>query len=223
MKENKENGKANNKKKSWWKSEKRFYLLTAVGCAVALVAIIVMAVAVSGDQTVDEGKRPNSSISSSDGGTNNGGNSAEEEKPVDGGKEEMLMPVANVSLSNDYGFWYNKTLDTYYEHTGMDFIAAAGTEVLAVKGGTIESIYKEDLLSGMEIVIDHGNGLKSVYRFVTEAEGLKTGDRVERGQVIGVIAEANGDEYKEGAHLHFEIMQNGKTVDPATHLTLEEK
>ena len=79
------------------------------------------------------------------------------------------------------------------------------------------------MATGTEIVVDHGNGLKSVYRFVNEAEGLKTGDEVERGQVIGVVAEANGDEYKEGAHLHFEILQNGTKIDPAIHLTLEEK
>ena len=105
----------------------------------------------------------------------------------------------------------------------MDFMADAGTEVLAVQDGVIESIYKEDLLTGTEIVVNHGNGLKTVYRFVNEVEGLKTGDAVERGQVIAVVAEANGDEYKEGAHLHFEILKNGKAVDPATHLTLEEK
>ena len=102
-------------------------------------------------------------------------------------------------------------------------MAEAGVEVLAAQTGTVESIYKEDLLSGTEIVINHGNGLKTVYRFIEEAEGLKVGDQVERGEVIGVVAEANGDEYKEGAHLHFEVLQNGANVDPAIHLTLEEK
>ena len=87
----------------------------------------------------------------------------------------------------------------------------------------IESIYKEDVLLGTEIVVDHGNGLKTVYRFVTEAEGLKVGDEVEKGEVIATIAEANGNEYKDGAHLHFEVLQDGKHVDPALHLPLEEK
>ena len=134
-----------------------------------------------------------------------------------------MWPLAAVSVSNDYGFYHNQTLNFYYEHQGVDFVAEAGASVFAVEAGVVESIYKEDLLSGTEIVIDHGNNLKSVYRFVTETEGLKVGDSVEKGQLIATVAEANGDEYKDGAHLHFEILQNGKHVDPAVHLTLEEK
>ena len=79
------------------------------------------------------------------------------------------------------------------------------------------------MLSGTEITVDHGNGLKSVYRFVTETDGLKVGAEVKKGDVIATVAEATGNEYKDGAHLHFEILENGKSVDPALHLTLNEK
>ena len=137
--------------------------------------------------------------------------------------EGMVAPVVTVSVLNDYGFYHNKTLNTYYEHAGIDFTATAGAEVMAVEKGTIESIYKDDVLLGTEIVVDHGDGLKTVYRFVTEAEGLKVGDKVEKGEVIATVAEATGNEYKDGAHLHFEIMQDGKTIDPALRLPLEEK
>ena len=133
------------------------------------------------------------------------------------------MPVAEATLMNDHGFYYNQTLNIYYEHAGVDFAAEEGAQVFAVDDGVVESIYKDDLLLGTEIVLDHGDGLKTVYRFVTEAEGLKVGDVVEKGQVIACVAEANGNEYKDGAHLHFEVLQDGKNVDPALHLTLEEK
>lgn len=215
----------NDKKKSWLKGEKKFYLFTAIGCAAVLLAVIIVAVAVSGNK-VDEGAKNSTSssvvIPDSSNDVNTGGGN-EDEKPVDGATEGMVMPLASVSVSNDYGFWYNQTLNCYYEHQGLDFMAEVGTEVLAAEAGVIESIYKEDLLSGTEVVIDHGNGLKSLYRFVVETDGLKVGDRVEKGQVIATVAEANGDEYKEGAHLHFEILQNGTNVDPTTHLTFEEK
>lgn len=56
------------------------------------------------------------------------------------------------------------------------------------------------MLVGTQITIDHGNGVKSVYQYVEAKEGLKAGDEVKQGDVIGTVAEANGSEYKDGAH-----------------------
>lgn len=214
--------------------EKRFYLATALGCVVALVAIVVSAVVATNgsvDNQANKGNQNNSSTitppidepNDNTGGNqgNNQGNNNNDQTVVT--PQGMVMPVQSVSVINDYGFYHNKTLNSYYEHTGLDFAAEVGTEVLAVESGTIESVYSGDLLLGTEIVVDHGNGLKSVYRFVTAADGLKAGDKVEKGDVIATIAEANGNEYKDGAHLHFEIMKDGKVVDPTAYLTLEEK
>ena len=89
--------------------------------------------------------------------------------------------------------------------------------------GVVESIYRDDVLTGTEITIDHGNGVKSVYRFIAVADGLSVGTNVKRGDVIATVAEATGEEYKDGAHLHFEILKEGKQVDPTTYLTFEEK
>ena len=231
---NEKNENENKKKKARMNGEKKFYLLTAIGSAVALVAIVVIAIVVSNAVNVDSpAANLHSSITSTQHGSDVDDNSApdvngsadnpNQDEPVGTLPEGMVVPVAAADVLNDYGFYHNKTLNIYYEHEGLDFTAAAGTEVLAAEKGVIESIYKEDILLGTEIVIDHGNGLKTVYRFVTEAEGLKVGDEVEKGEVIATIAEANGNEYKDGAHLHFEILQDGKNVDPALHLTLEEK
>lgn len=222
--------KKDNEKKFRMNGEKKFYLFTALGCAAVLLAVIIVAVAVTNNSKVNEGlKNPTSSSvieQPDDEKPNEKPDEKPDDKPVEepvGGVEGMVMPLEKVSVSNDYGFYHNQTLNFYYEHQGVDFVAPVGTEVFAVEAGVIESIYKDDLLSGTEIVVDHGNNLKSVYRFVAEVEGLKVGDKVEKGQQIATVAEANGDEYKDGAHLHFEILQNGKHVDPAVHLTLAEK
>ena len=220
MNEKKEN--ETKKKSSRFNGEKRFYLFTAIGCAVALVAIIVVALVVSGVSKVDT---PTANLNSGtvDTPTDLPQGPDDENEPVVTLPEGMVAPLETFSVLNDYGFYHNQTLNSYYEHAGIDFTAAAGTAVMAVESGTIESIYKEDILLGTEIVVDHGDGLKTVYRFVTEAEGLKVGDKVEKGEVIATVAEASGNEYKDGAHLHFEIMQDGKTIDPALRLPLEEK
>jgi murein DD-endopeptidase MepM/ murein hydrolase activator NlpD len=203
------------KKKKRISKEKRFYLATAIGCALALITIVTVAVvaSVNGESGQVNAKPPIDSSSVEDpptGGENEGDVGGESGEEVGGKTDEMIMPVATVSVLNDYGFYHNQTLNTYHEHTGIDFSAEAGTDVFAVAGGVVESVYTDDILLGTEIVVDHGDGLKTVYRFVTEAEGLKVGDKVEKGEVIATVAEANGNEYKDGAHLHFEVFENGK-------------
>ncbi len=199
--------------------EKKFYLFTAIGCAAALLAIIIVAMVATTAGKVDGGQgNVNTESVTPPSSDDNGDN-----KPVVSEKEEMVSPIEWVSVSNDYGFYHNQTLNSYYHHVGIDFSAAAGTEVKAAKSGRIESIYKGDILSGTEIVVDHGDGLKTVYRFVEEKEGLKVGDEVDGGEVIATVASPTGDEYKDGAHLHFEVLEKGENVDPTLHLTLEEK
>ena len=207
-------------KKKRMNGEKKFYLFTAISCAAVLLAIIIVAVLVtnSGASQQTGGLPPVTSDSSSSGGNDNSG-----DEPVITLPEGMISPVAAVTVGNDYGFHQSQTLGWYYVHEGVDFTAAAGTEVLAAEDGVVESIYKDDLLLGTEIVLSHGDGLKTLYRFVTETDGLTVGKTVKKGDVIATVAEPTGNEYKDGAHLHFEVMKDGVSVDPATYLTLEEK
>ncbi|HIR22939.1 MAG TPA: M23 family metallopeptidase [Candidatus Scatosoma pullicola] len=195
---------------------KKLYLYIALGCAAVLLcaAIIVTAVVLA-----------NRSRVSIDAGDNSGGQieTPDPDQPVIETPEEFISPVSVVSVLNEYGFYYNKTLGNYYEHMGVDFTAEVGSEVYAVASGTVESVYTSDVLVGTQITIDHGDGVKSVYQFVEAKEGLKAGDEVKQGDVIATVAEANGSEYKDGAHLHFEVFKDGANVDPAEYLTLEEK
>ena len=233
MKKDNENEK---NRKNWRESvkDKKFYLYTVIGCAVALLSLVIVAVTMSivGEdkptidagtnvETPDDGTGTGGEIP--DDGTGTGGTTGGEDKPVDGTSEEMVLPVEGVAVSTEYEFYYNQTLNLYHLHEGLDFSAEVGTQVVAAQGGVIESIYTDELLTGTEIVIDHGEGLKSVYRFVNATDGLEVGAAVERGQVIATVAEAVGDEYKDGAHLHFEVRKDNKNVDPTTYLTLEEK
>ena len=207
-------------KKKRMNGEKKFYLFTAIACAAVLLAIIIVAVVVTNSGASEQAGvlPPVSSDTSSDHGDNGSG-----DEPVITLPEGMIAPVGTVTVGNDYGFHESQTLGWYYVHEGVDFTAAAGTEVLAADDGVVESVYKDDLLLGTEIVISHGDGLKTLYRFVTEKEGLTVGQTVKNGDVIATVAEPTGNEYKDGAHLHFEVLENGKSVDPTKHLTLEEK
>lgn len=213
-------------KKKGMTKEKKFYLFTAIGCALTMVGIILLAVLLPAkavdDPTVNA---PQNSVQEG-GDINqevNGDNSGDTNEPVVNTPEGMMMPLETVSIANDYGFYHNKTLNNYYEHKGVDFSAEVGAEVLAVQDGVVESIYRDDILTGTEITIDHGDGVKTVYRFVTADEELSVGMAVKRGDCIATVAEATGEEYKDGAHLHFEVKKGGETIDPAVYLTFEEK
>ncbi len=141
------------------------------------------------------------------------------------GGEDVLQftnPLQEVAITSGYGFYHNQTLGWFYEHEGVDIAAKAGADVLAMADGKVDSITKDEL-TGTQIVLSHGDGLFTLYRFVTPKEGLKVGDSVKKGDKIAVVAEPTGAEYKDGAHLHLEVALNGKNVDPTEYLTLDEK
>ena len=144
--------------------------------------------------------------------------------PVDA-KIEFVLPVAGATIGKEFTsstVVFNKTLGVYTGHMGVDFNAEAGAEVLCAYEGTIESI-ETTYLQGTTITVNHGNGLKTVYNSVEAKEGLKKGQKVAKGEVIATVSDNNRQEYKDGAHLHFEVYENETKVDPNKYLMLSQK
>ena len=154
--------------------------------------------------------------------------------PNDPSSEEPDDPVSNVivfdmpvsgTVIKDYvgaSVVYNSTLNKYTGHKAIDFGAEEGASVKAAYGGTVKEI-TESKLNGITVVIDHGNGLLSYYNGVEVKEGLEAGVTVKKGDEIGFVSLNNRTEYKDGAHLHFEVTENGVKVDPNKYLLAEEK
>ena len=137
----------------------------------------------------------------------------------------FALPVANSTVTKSYTsstVVYNQTLGVYTGHMGIDFSAEAGSNVVAVWDGKIESI-TTSYLKGTTIVIDHGNGLKSIYNSLDSLETLAEGQSVNKGEVIGYVSDNNRQEYKDGPHLHFEVTLNGEWIDPDEYLMMTEK
>ncbi len=209
---------------------KSLYYIVLAACALILVAAIVLTVVFvtqSGEPAIEAPVDP-------DGGNTDRPEDPEEpdepdqpDEPDEPSDTEVVfsMPVSGSTVGTTYTFWYNSTLNRYNLHTGIDFKADAGTEVTAAYAGTVESV-TDTLLEGGKVVIDHGNGLKSEYASIDVAAGLQAGDTVSQGQLIGTVsaaADVMGNEYNEGSHLHFEVTQDGKSIDPASYLDLDEK
>ncbi|MBQ8196858.1 MAG: M23 family metallopeptidase [Clostridia bacterium] len=136
----------------------------------------------------------------------------------------FVMPVSNATGIDEYSEIpvFNPTLNRYEAHLGLDFFAPEGSSVCAVYDGTILSV-ENTLLHGTTITIDHGNGLKTVYNSLEDGDLVTVGSKVSQGEVIGAVSITNKQEYKEGAHLHFEVYENDVNIDPAKYLVYEEK
>lgn len=135
----------------------------------------------------------------------------------------FVTPVSDVDILTGYTFYKNNTLNCYYLHTGMDFAAEQGTPVYAVLDGIVESVTRDNVLDGTVVTILHENGLRTTYGFIDADEELAAGDKVTRGEQIGTIAAPTGREYKDGPHLHFEVISEGKSVDPEQYLDVADK
>lgn len=136
----------------------------------------------------------------------------------------FIMPVSNSTSINEYSttMVYNSTLNRYSSHLAVDFFASEGAEVFAVYDGVIASV-ETTFLQGTTITIDHGNGLSTVYNSLLDGDSVTVGQQVSQGDVIGQISVSNRQEYKDGAHLHFEVRENGTSIDPVKYLVYEEK
>lgn len=112
---------------------------------------------------------------------------------------------------------YSKTLDEWRGHPGIDIKAEAGEKVKVVKGGTVKKI-EEDKLWGITVTIDHGDGLETKYANLGTKEMVQEGIQVNQGDYIGTVGKTATIEMLMDDHLHFEVIKDGKLVDPRSIL-----
>lgn len=141
------------------------------------------------------------------------------QKPI-----EFIMPVEKPTSIGEYGdtMVYNSTLGRFTSHLAIDFYASEGSDVYAVFDGTILSV-ENTFLQGTTITIDHGNGLYTIYNSLADGDSVSVGQMVKQGDVIGQVSTTNRQEYKDGAHVHFQVKENGELINPEKYLAFEEK
>ena len=235
--------KKNNKSLLGFIRKNLYYLV--IGVSLVIIATVIAVVLVTNKKPDVAGRPESETPYESEQASTTGGGKESEKTPDDPKESEsgstkdpekesdtststkivFDLPVASSTIIKSFTsstVVFNKTLGIYTGHMGIDFAAEAGTNVIAVYDGKIESV-TTSYLQGTTVTIDHGNGLKSVYNSIEAAENLTEGKTVKKGDVIGTVSDNNRQEYKDGPHLHFEVLENGVKIDPETYLLSSEK
>lgn len=126
-----------------------------------------------------------------------------------------IMPVAKnrCKVASGFGYRYHPILHYRRMHSGIDMIAPTGTPVYATGDGVVRVAGRgSEGFSGYGVValIDHGYGFQTLYAHMQGVK-VRVGQRVKRGEQIGTVGSTG---MSSGSHLHYEVIQNGKKVDP---------
>jgi murein DD-endopeptidase MepM/ murein hydrolase activator NlpD len=123
----------------------------------------------------------------------------------------VRKPVTDGIMRSGFGGRRHPILGYMKMHTGIDWAAPLGTPIFASGNGVIERIGWESGY-GKYIRIRHANGYETAYGHMTAfARGMDEGTRVRQGQVIGFVGSTG---LSTGAHVHYEVLVNGRFVDP---------
>lgn len=112
-------------------------------------------------------------------------------------------------MSSDYGMRVHPIEHIKKFHAGMDYALPYGDEVQAPAAGTV-SFAGNDGGYGKTVIVDHGHGLQTVYAHLSEVD-VKTGEYINKSEPLGKIGSTG---ISTGPHLHFEVRENNKPIDP---------
>lgn len=120
--------------------------------------------------------------------------------------EAVVEPLAQIDVSQKYWFL----------HPALDMRAPVGTPIKPVMAGRVIEVENERWGYGKHVIVDHGNGYQSLYAHMSEIQ-VQEGEVVETGKSLGEVGSTGRS---TGPHLHLEVREEGKTVNPAVLLNL---
>jgi murein DD-endopeptidase MepM/ murein hydrolase activator NlpD len=123
----------------------------------------------------------------------------------------VRKPVNNAIMRSGFGGRRHPILGYVKMHTGVDWATPYGTPIFASGNGVVEKVGPEGGY-GKYVRLKHNNGYETAYGHMSAfAKGLEPGKRVRQGQIIGFVGSTG---MSTGPHVHYEILVNGRFVDP---------
>ncbi len=122
-------------------------------------------------------------------------------------------PIAKGWISSRFGPRTDPFTGKPAIHAGVDFAGTRGTDVLSVAGGVV--VWSGNRSGyGNTVDIDHGNGYVTRYAH-NDTIGVAVGERVTAGQTI---AQMGATGRASSPHVHFEVFQDGRRINPAQYI-----
>jgi len=129
--------------------------------------------------------------------------------------DKMISPVNGI-ITSGFGERVDPISNKVVKHDGIDIEVPIGKDVKAVLDGTVMIAEDNNGDFGKLIVLQHNNNLRTVYAHLSEID-VVVGEKIKQGDVIG----KTGNTGKTTApHLHFEIWEDGKPIDPLTKIAI---
>ena len=125
----------------------------------------------------------------------------------------FIFPLKNFRLSSTYGMRQNPVTGNMGVHQGVDLAAPEGTEVFSAAAGVVTEM-GNDPVYGNYIIITHQNRWTSLYGHLQRFETVLQ-STVRSGTLIGRVGSTG---QSTGPHLHFELRQDGRAIDPSGRL-----
>jgi len=123
----------------------------------------------------------------------------------------LATPLAVARITSNFGMRRHPVLGYNLAHQGIDFAGSVGTPIFAAGDGVVVEAGRKGGY-GNWVQIKHAGGWATGYAHMSRfAKGLQRGQRVNQGQLIGYVG-ATGR--VTGPHLHYEVMQNGRKINP---------
>jgi murein DD-endopeptidase MepM/ murein hydrolase activator NlpD len=122
----------------------------------------------------------------------------------------IRMPIPYARLTSGFGGRNHPVLGSFRMHKGVDYAAGTGTPIQAAGDARVEFMGRKGGY-GNAVILNHGGGKTTLYGHMSRFAGLRVGQHVAQGTVIGYVG-ATG--LATGPHLHYEFRVNGVHMNP---------
>lgn len=128
------------------------------------------------------------------------------------------MPVKTGYITSNFGYRTDPFTGQVAFHGGMDFAGEHGTDVFSVAAGVVTWAGPKAGYGNM-VEVSHGDGMTTRYAHASRV-AVKVGDVVSKGELVAYMGSTGRS---TGTHLHYEVLSNGKQIDPATFIASARK